>query len=400
MKFDSRSARIRTYNYRLFTSTAQDAALDRLLWQSRNVYNAALAQRRDAWEGGKRSVTYAQQWAHFRDERRANSETLGILNATSLQQLLRRLDKAFSAFYRRCKKGETPGYPRFKGRNRFKSIEYRHGDGCKLRFCSAGRTMLYVQNVGEVKVKYHRPVPDGAVVKHVVIKRVLDKWYASLMLELPEAEPVDVPTDCVGIDIGLTSLLALSNGELVENPRWLQRSLAKLRRAQRRMSRRRKGSGGWKKAGYQVAKLHQRVANQRRDFWHKKTTELVSRYGLIAIEDLTLAFMTQHPHLAKSAHDAALGMFRSLLEQKAGSAAVRVAAVNPWGTSQECSGCGAVVKKDLSVRVHRCSCGLVLNRDVNAARNILQRELGHGPVPWGDNVAVVDASVAPEAASL
>lgn len=394
---------IRTYNYRLFTNAEEDSALDRLLWQSRNVYNAALAQRKDAWEAEKRGVTYAQQWAHFRDERNANPDTLGVLNATSMQQLLRRLDKTFGAFYRRCKRGDTPGYPRFKGRSRFKSIEYRHGDGCKLRFDKQGRALFYVQNVGEVKVKYHRPVPEGAIIKHVVIKRVLDKWFVSLMLELPDAEPVNVPTDCVGIDVGLTALLALSDGELVENPRWLRRSLAKLRRAQRRMARRTKGSGGWQKAGYQVAKLHNHVANQRRDFWHKKTTELVSRYGLIAIEDLTLAFMTQHPHLAKSAHDAALGMFRMMLEQKAEYAAVRVAAVNPWGTSQQCSGCGATVKKDLSVRVHRCTCGLVLNRDVNAARNILQRtlgELGHGLMPWGANVAVVDASVAPEAALL
>ncbi len=145
---------IRTYKYRLYPTKAQTRQLTFLLDQARYLYNQALEQRiTNSREKGK-GISYPQQWAHFRDQRRAQPDTLGQLNATSVQQLLRRLDKAFSAFFRRLKAGETPGFPRFKGRDRFNSLEYRYGDGCKMRV--GPRMMLYIQNVGEIKVKYHR----------------------------------------------------------------------------------------------------------------------------------------------------------------------------------------------------------------------------------------------------
>ncbi|GIV80683.1 MAG: hypothetical protein KatS3mg051_0037 [Anaerolineae bacterium] len=152
---------IRTYKYRLYPTNAQEKALDFLLWQGRTLYNAALEQRLTVYRETGKGVSYPQQWAHFRDLRHANPDTLGKLNATSVQQMLRRLDKAFRAFFRRLKAGEKPGFPRFKGCNRFNSLEYRYGDGCKLRFDETGRALFYVQNVGEVKVKVHRPLPDG-----------------------------------------------------------------------------------------------------------------------------------------------------------------------------------------------------------------------------------------------
>ena len=303
---------------------------------------------------------------------RANPDTLGKLNATSMQQMLRRLDKAFAAFFRRLKAGEKPGFPRFKGRHRFHSLEYRYGDGCKLRFDAQEHALFYMQNVGEIKVKYHRPLPDGAEVKHVVIKRSNRKWYVCLMLELPDPEPVAAEGPAVGIDMGLESLLALSDGTLIENPRWLRGSLAKLRIAQRRLSRRKLGSTRRREAAAQVARLHERIANQRRDFWHKTTRQIVEAYGLVGLEDLSLSFMTHNHHLSLSAHDAGLGEFRQLLAYKAEEAGVQVVPVNPAYTSQVCSGCGAIVDKSLSVRVHACPhCRLTLNRDINAARNVL-----------------------------
>jgi putative transposase len=363
---------IRTYKYRLYPNNAQKRALDFLLWQGRKLYNAALEQRINVYKETDNGVSYYDQWAHFRDLRRENPDTLGQLNATCVQQLLRRLDKAFKAFFRRLKAGEKPGFPRFKSRSRFRSLEFRHGDGCKLRFDKSGRALFYVQNIGEIKVKYHRPVPDDAQIKHVVLKRSNGKWYVCLQIEMPAPEPVGSDGPAVGVDVGLESLLALSDGTLVENPRWLRSSLAKLRVAQRRASRRKKGSKRQQKAYAQVARLHERIANQRRDFWHKLTRELVDTHGLIAIEDLPLDFMTGNSHLARSAHDAGLGEFRQLLQYKAEEAGTEVVAVNPRNTSQQCSGCGAVVEKKLSVRVHACPhCGLTLNRDVNAARNIL-----------------------------
>jgi putative transposase len=362
---------IRTYQYRLYPTNAQARALDFLLWQGRNVYNAALEQRIAVYQETGKGITYPQQWGHFRDLRRASPDTLGVLNATSMQQTLRRLDKAFKAFFRRLKAGETPGFPRFKGRYRFNSLEYRYGDGCKLRFDETGRALFYVQNVGEVKVKYHRPLPDDAVIKHVILKRRNRKWYVCLQLELPDPVVNEHPGPMVGIDMGVYHLLALSNDAKIENPRWLRASLANLRVAQRRLSRRQKGSHRRRKAAEQVARLHERIAHQRRDFWHKLTRHLVDTYALIALEDLTLKFMIANPHLSLSTHDAGLGEFQQLLAYKAESAGTQVVTVNPAYTSQVCSGCGRVVEKALSVRVHCCpDCDLTLDRDVNAARNV------------------------------
>jgi putative transposase len=364
---------LRTYRYRLYPTRSQEKALDFLLWQGRTLYNAALEQRIATYRETGKGITYPTQWAHFRDVRNTLPDTLGQLNATAVQQMLRRLDKSFKAFFRRLKQGEKPGFPRFKCRSRFHSLEYRHGDGCKLRE-KEGRPLFYVQNVGEIKLKLHRPLPDGAKLGQVTLKRSpTGHWYVCLFVEVPTVEPMPHTGPAVGIDVGLKSLLSLSDGTFYDNPRWLRKGLKKLRVAQRRMARRTKGSHRRRKAVLQVARVHERVQNQRRDFWHKVSRELADTYGWIAVEDLTLAFMTRNGNLALSAHDAGLGMFRQLLDYKAESAGSQVVAVNPRNTSQACSRCGEIIPKELSVRVHNCPhCGLVEDRDINAAINILQ----------------------------
>ena len=333
---------LRTFKYQLRPDEAQQQALDYLLWQARKVYNAALEQRINTYEETRKGIGYAAQWAHFRDLRHDQPDTLGQLNATCLQQMLRRLDKAFAAFFRRVKQGETPGFPRFKGRNRFKSLEFTYGDGCKLRLNPEGRASFYVQNVGELRLAYHRPVPPEAVIKHVVMKQTAGRWYVCLMLELPDPAPVaDQPIEKpVGVDVGLKSLLALSNGTLVDNPRWLRESLAKLRRLQRRAARQMKGSHRQQDTYAQIAQLHERIANQRRDYWHKVARNLVRQHDLIALEEMPLAFMTRNQHLSLSAYDAGLNTWRQYLHYKAEEAGVKVVAVNPRNTSQACSGCG------------------------------------------------------------
>lgn len=377
---DNSSTVIRTYKYRLCPNRGQAETLDFLLWQMRTVYNDALNERRWAWERSRRRVTYPQQWARFKQARQLFPDTIGLLNASSTQQMLRRLHKAYAAFFRRLKAGETPGYPRFKSRSRFKSVEYRYGDGCKLN-----DNHLYIQRVGDIKIKLHRPIPQGATIKHVVLKHSVGRWYVCLMLEMPAPKPRPRSAKQVGIDVGLLHLLALSDGQKVENPRWLCESLGKLRVAQRRVARRRKGSKRWRKACRQVARLHEKIANQRRDFWHKTTQQLVDRYDLMAIEELDLRFMTRNGRLSLAAHDASLGLFRQLLAYKAEDAGTHIIAVDPKGTSQACSACGAVVHKSLSVRVHSCAdCGFTTDRDVNAARNILSKA---GTRPSGVNVA-------------
>jgi putative transposase len=322
--------------------------------------------------------------------RHVNPDTLGQLNASSIQQLLRRLDKSFTAFFRRLKTGEKPGFPRFKGRNRFKSIEYTYGDGCKLRQDTHGRRSFYVQNVGEMHMCFHRSLPEGATIKHAVIKQVLERWYICLMLELPDPVVTRFSVgNQVGMDVGLKSLAALSTGELIANPRWLRNSLAKLRRLSRHASRQVKGSYLQRDTYQQIARLHEQVVNQRVDYLHKVSHRLVAENDLIAIENLSLGFMNRNSHLSLSSHEAGFGLFRQMLEYKAESAGIQVIAVKPSNTTQACSGCGSIVQKDLSVRVHECPhCGLVLDRDVNAARNILilalQSPLGRSgqPVTW------------------
>ncbi len=379
---------IRTFKYLLRPTPQHAQTLDFLLWQSRLIYNAALEQRIRFYQETGQGISYAAQWMHFRDLRRTNPETFGLLNASSLQQLLRRLDKAFQAFFRRVKTGETPGYPRFKGRNRFKSIEYTYGDGCKLRTNAQGQRSFYIQNVGDVRMCFHRNIPDGAAIKHVVIKRVNERWYVCLMLERSDVQVAHAkPERAVGVDVGLYHLLALSDNQVVDPPRCLRESLAKLRVLQRQASRRQKGSQRQRKSFAAVARLHEHIANQRRDYLHKITRFLVQEYAIIAIEDLPLAFMNQNKHLSLSSHDAGLGEFRLLLQYKAEEAGAEVVAVNPAYTSQRCSGCGEMVEKDLSVRVHKCPyCGLVLDRDVNAARNILKLALDNPPGRGGQEL--------------
>ena len=363
---------IRTYKYRLDTNRSQRDALDFILWQQRILYNTALEQRKRVYEETGKGISYVAQWAHFRDERRVNPDTFGWVNATSLQQLLRRVNKAYRAFFRRLKAGEAPGYPRFKGRNRFHSMEFKHGDGVKLHQDERGQTRLRIQNVENVKVKFHRQLPAGSSIKQVVVKRSLGNWYVTLMIAFEAPYPLPPTGEAVGIDMGLKSLLALSDGTLIDNPRWLRVSQKRLRVLNQKLARQKKGGTNWRKTAYQLATLHSRITNQRRDFWHKTTRQLVNQYNLICIENLTLGFMTANRRLALSEHDAALGEFRSLLAYKAEEAGKLVVPVPPQYTSQICRGCGTIVAKSLLMRIHRCDgCGLELDRDVNAARNIL-----------------------------
>ena len=385
---------LRTYKYRLRPTPEQDQRLDFLLWQSRTVYNAALEQRIRSYKETGQGIGYRTQWTHFRDMRREHPETLGQVNASSLQHLLRRLDKSYAAFFRRLKAGEKAGLPRFKSRYRFNSIEYTYGDGCKLRQNEQGQRRFYVQNVGEIRLCYHRAIPNRADLKHVVIKRVNGRWYACLMLELLDpTERKNRTGQQIGVDVGLRCLAALSTGELIENPRWLRESLAKLRCLQRHASRQVKGSQRQKDTYWRVARLHENVANQRVDFLHQLSHRLVAENDLIAIENLSLGFMNRNRHMSLASHDAGFGQFRRMLEYKAESAGIRVIAVNPSNTTQVCSGCGSIVPKGLSVRLHTCpDCGLRLDRDVNAARNILALALSN---PLGRSGQAITWAVAP-----
>jgi putative transposase len=284
------------------------------------------------------------------------------------------VDKSFAAFFRRVKAGEIAGYPRFRSRSRYDSLTYPSwSDGCALR--ATGR--LYLQGVGELKIKWHRRLPADARIKTVTAKREAGRWYVCFSLEMAEPEPLPLCDVAVGVDVGLTTFAVLSDGTEIANPRPFRAAERDLRLAQRKLARRKKRSGRRQKARQELARVHTHVANQRRDFHYKTALSLVQQYGLIGVEDLNTKGLAGSM-LAKSVHDAGWSQFLRILNVKAEEAGRRVIAVNPAGTTQRCSACGNVVPKSLSERWHRCACGLSLGRDLNAARNVLQLASGLG----------------------
>ena len=371
----------RTYRYRLYPTRQQAAALGTQVDEACRLYNAALDERRSAWRMHGISIRYLDQTNQLTAIRAAGH--LGVANFSACQDVQRRVDKAFAAFFRRVKAGEKAGYPRFRSRTRYDSLCWPSwGDGCTLR--PSGR--LYVQGVGDLKVKWHRPLV-GAV-KTVTAKREAGHWYVCFSVEMPEPEPLPASQLAVGIDVGLTSFAVLSDGSAVANPRHFRAAERRLRLAHRKLARRQRRSHRRHKARQEVARLYAHVRNQRRDFHHKTARTVVEHYGLIGVEDLNVKGLAGSM-LAKSVHDAGWSQFISILSSKAACAGRTVAKVNPAGTTQVCSACGTVVPKALAERWHSCpACGLSLGRDLNAARNILHRALIERP-GWGRQAATV-----------
>ena len=374
----------RTFRYRVYPNRLQSEALDAQLGEACRLYNGALQERRDAWRQARRSVSYYEQANQLKAIRADGS--LALANFSACQDVLRRVDKTFRAFFSRVKAGRKAGYPRFRSRRRYDTLTFpAYGDGCRLR--PNGR--LYVQGAGEIKVKLHRPV-DG-VIKTVSVKREAGRWYALFSCEV---EPAALPPsdEAVGIDLGLTTFAVLSDGSEIANPRYARKAAAAVRRAQRKVARRKRRSNGRRKAVVLLQKAHAHVVHQRNDFHHKAARALVDRFGLIVVEALNVKSLAGSM-LARSVHDAAWGMFLDRLDEKAESAARQVVRVNPNGTTQRCSGCQTMVPKTLSLRWHDCpACGLSLSRDENAAREILRLGLSLDARTWP-----VAASVASEA---
>jgi putative transposase len=407
----------RAYKYRLYPNKAQVYNLTGMLITLRRLYNTALDQRKTAWETEQRSVKFADQSRWFTDAR-ASDPYFGQINRNAAQSILKRLDKAFAAFFRRVKeykaaiaKGITPetkpGYPRFKGRDRFHSIEFLTPDnGYKL-----DGDRIRVQGVGRLRIKMHRPM-EGRL-KSVVLKREADKWYVIFSCDLGDMPKPELSTNPpVGIDLGLSSFLTTTDQDFksVPNPRPLKDALPGIRRLSRKIAdhskqkkpKRRQymklGGKNRAKAKAKLARTHARVANLRREHHHQTALKLVRRYGLIAMESLDIRGMLEDRGIqgkskcrrfSRSISDAAWGGFASILACKAESAGVSVVKVDPRGTTQQCSGCNTVVPKTIRDRWHDCPyCGLSLDRDENAARNILRRALPGWTGPAGLNLEV------------
>ncbi|MCZ7570312.1 MAG: transposase [Ardenticatenaceae bacterium] len=357
---------LKTFEYRLYPSKSQERLMGQTLETCRRWYNICLAERKDAWEQAQQSVGKFAQLAKVKDYRKENPFA-GQVHSHVLQVVVADLDKAFQAFFRRAKAGEAPGYPRFKGRNRFDSFGFKeYGNGFKL---DGRRLRLF--GIGRVAVRWHRPI-EGKV-KTLRIKRKAGKWYACFACEV-EPEPLPETGKAVGLDVGIASLITTSEGEKVENPKWYRTEQRQLRVAQRRVARRKKGSARRRKAVLALQCQHERIRTARKDFLNKLAADLVNRYDLIAIEDLQISNMVHNRHLSKSILDAGWGYFRQRLSFKAEEAGRTVVEVNPAHTSKTCSHCGSLFAELTPAdRWVECECGLSLDRDHNAAINILKR---------------------------
>jgi len=400
----------KAFKFRLSPNKEQEHKMFFTLNRCRELYNAALSERKDSYQKHFRqtvyrnergqvfvaqmeanmkvqSVTYLQQKRDLVDIKDIREEYKDI-HSQVLQDVMSRLEKGMQAFFRRINEGQTPGFPRFQGRNRY----------CSFTYAQSGFTLsekhVSLSKIGKVRVKYHREIEGD--IKTCTIKHEAGQWYVVFSCDIPDENVgthLPYTDEALGIDLGLLHFATLSSGDTIENPRFFRKAQKSLQNKQRHLSRCKPRSHRREKAKKQVAKAHRKIKNQRHDFLHKQSRQLVNTYETIVFEDLSSANMSHAPKpkqdengtylpngagakagLNKSILDAGWGMFVSLCQRKAACADVTVLTVNPYKTSQVCSSCGVEGEhKDLSLRTHVCeACGIVLDRDHNAALNILE----------------------------
>ncbi len=377
----------RSYKFRLRPTARQHVALQACLDAHRELYNAALEERRQAWKRHRKGVSYGTQSSQLKDIRSVRAD-IGRWSFSSQQTTLRRLNKAFAAFFRRAKGGQTPGYPRFKSKDRFDSVEWpKDGDGCRWK---PEHNQVHLQGIGTLKVSAHRPVEGD--VKTIAVKREGRRWF--LILSCDDVPPKLLPATgaAVGVDVGIASFLTTSDGDHVANPRHGRNPAARLEHAQAVLERKQRGSKNRRAARETVAGRHRKIASQRRDFHHQTARKLVNAYDVIVLEDLEVKNMCRSASgtveapgtnvaaksgLNRSILDAGWAAFASILAGKAEEAGRLVVKVDPRRTSLRCSSCGHIAADNrVSQAVFRCQrCGFSLHADVNAARNILRAGL-------------------------
>ncbi|WP_330291247.1 RNA-guided endonuclease InsQ/TnpB family protein [Streptomyces sp. NBC_00576] len=395
---------IRAYKFLLRPTVRQAQALGEMLRDHCSLYNAALQERRDAWRHpSKTSVKYGMQSGQLKDIRAFDPERQGRWSFSSQQATLRRLDKAFAAFFRRVKSGDTPGYPRFRGVNWFDTVDFpKDGDGCRWNSTPHdATTRVRFQGVGHVKVNQHRAVAGR--VKTVSVKREGRRWFVVVTVEQDQPQPLPPTGSVAGIDLGIANFLADSNGEFVPNPRCGRQAAAKLQAAQQALSRfprvrRDKRTANHRRAVGKVAQLHAKVRRQRLDHAHKTALGLVRAHDVIAHEDLRIRNMSKAPApkpdpdragaflpngavakagLNTSISDAGWGVFLTILHAKAESAGREVIAVDPRNTSRTCPECGHTAKENRPTqeKFHCVACGHTAHADTVAATNVLRAGL-------------------------
>ena len=369
---------ILTYRFRLLPTKRQHDAFADILEGQRRLYNAALEERIDAYRKFGITRSYIDQCKALTEWRQSDPEAAA--HPVSLQRwTLKRLDEAYRGFFRRLAAGGKPGFPRFRGRGRFDTFGFR--EFCGIRF-ENGR-IRFKGLPGGLRVHLHRPLPEGAVIRSAVFHREVNGWTVGFAVALPDA-PLRRGDRFVGIDLGITTFAALSNGGYVPSLKAARRTERRLRAAQRALARKHRVSNSRGKARQAVTRCHAATTRARANHLHPASARLVRDYDVIVVEKLSVKGLARSA-LAKDVHDASWAKFIAMLRYKAEGAGSRLIEVNPVDTTQDCSGCGVRVPKDLGDRTHACAhCGLTLDRDLNAARNILNRA---GVSPGLRNVA-------------
>jgi putative transposase len=358
---------MKAYKYKLKPSAKIIAIFESWLALLCELYNAALNERRDAYRINHLSINYTAQ-ANQLPEIKKDRPEFARIHSQVIQNVLKRVEFAFENFFRRVKESQRAGFPRFRSRSRYGSFTYPQSG-----FWLKGKK-LHLSKIGKVKVHLSRPI-EGEI-KTCTIKREAEGWYVIFAVEEPKKEVTPAPKESVGVDVGIESFATLSDDEAapIGNPQYFRRAESDLKKAQRRLSRRVKGSKRRKKAVRLLQKKHLKVKRQRRDFHFKEARKLVNQYQSIKVEDLNIRGMVKNHHLAKSISDAGWGQFIMIVVNKAEEAGRTVIKVNPSYTSQDCSRCGHRNRITLATRIYRCSrCNLVIHRDRNGAKRIEQK---------------------------
>jgi len=352
---------LKMFKYRLFPTKKQEKKLNETLEECLWLYNHLLEMRKTAYERDGISLTCFQQQYTFpvlKQER----PSLATVHSQILQNVAVRIDLAFNAFFRRVREhAEAPGFPRFKGKNRYDSFTFPQSG-----FSITHDERVCLSKIGSVKMVYHRQI-KGKIKTCTIQRSSTGKWYVFFSVECEPERLPETPTQ-VGIDVGLKTFATLSTGEEIANPRFFRKEEKALAHVQRKHSTFTKGTPERRKHRKAVARVHERIGFRRDNFTHQNSRQIVDRFGVIAVEDLHVNRMVHNHCLAKSIHDASWSEFFSKLSSKAEEAGRMYIAVNPAYTSQTCSTCGHRQKMPLDVRIFDCPCCHVqLDRDLNAA---------------------------------
>ena len=346
------------FRYRIYPSKSQVIKLNKTIANCCFIYNKLLEAKINAYKTDK--IILSQF-----DLNKLTKYFNVPVHSQVKQNISKRINDAFNHFFRRVKekKGKV-GFPRFKNINRYKSITFPQSG-----FSFVSDKKLFVSKVGNIPIILHR-VPKGKL-KTFCIKKTALGWFVIFSCEGVPIEKIEIPNNHIGIDVGIESFAVLSNGEKIENPKFLIKSEKKLTKFQRRLSRKKKGSVNRRKARIKIARLHQTIFNQRQDFLHKASFNLVKQFKIISVEKLQIKNMVQNHHLAKSINDASWSYFAKMLSYKVERTNGQLIKINPQNTSRTCSQCGNIQNMSLANREFKClKCSFVCHRDLNASINI------------------------------